>query len=408
MTVKPQDKKTSVKSMRSAAEGGPGDLAIVLTGGGARAAYQVGLLRGLARRLPDLHFDVITGISAGAINASLLASHPGSLREASEELTTLWSRLHTEQVFRVDSTSLGGQLARWGSRLLSGGRGTTTSRGMVDTAPLRRLLLRALAPLGPHQEIVGIRRNIDRGRLSAAALTTLDYSNGNTVTWVEGRDIEGWTRDKRRAVRCRLTVDHVMASASLPLFFPAVRIGPHWHGDGGMRLTAPFSPALHLGAGRVIAVTTRYVAPPAEEDRPQIDGYPPPAQILGHLMNAVFLDVLDEDAARLARTSRILERLPPDQREGMRPIDLMVLRPSVDLGALAADYEPRLPGVFRFLTRGLGTQETKNSDLLSMLMFEPEYLTRCIEIGEADSIARLEEIERLVAPPGEERRTGVA
>jgi NTE family protein len=382
-----------------------GDLAIVLTGGGARAAYQIGLLRGLARRLPDLHFDIITGISAGAINASLLASHPGTLREAAEELTALWARLRTEQVFQVDSGSLGSHMLRWGSRLVSGGRSARQSRGMVDTEPLRRLLLRALAPLGPHHEIVGIRRNIERGRLSAVALTTLDYSNGNTVTWVQGRDIEGWTRAKRRAVHCKLTVDHVMASSSLPLFFPAVRIGPHWHGDGGMRMTAPFSPALHLGAERVIAVTTRYEAPRAEEDRPQIDGYPPPAQILGNLMNAVFLDVLDDDARRLARTSRLLEHVPPEHRAGMKPIDLLVLRPTVDLGALAADYEPRLPGVFRFLTRGLGTKETKNSDLLSMLMFQPDYLSRCIEIGEADAVAHLEEIERLVEPRSEPRRT---
>jgi NTE family protein len=393
--------------MRRGGEVGRSDLAIVLTGGGARAAYQVGLLRGLARRLPDLHFDIITGISAGAINASMLASHPGTLCEAAEELTALWSRLRTEEVFRVGSASLGHQMLRWGSRLVSGGRSSRGSRGLVDTAPLRRLLRRALAPLGANHEILGVRRNIERGRLSALALTTLDYSNGNTVTWVQGRDIEGWTKAKRRAVRANATVEHVMASASLPLFFPAVRIGPHWHGDGGMRLTAPFSPALHLGADRVIAVTTRHVAPRAEEDRPQIDGYPPPAQILGHLMNAVFLDVLDDDAARLARTSRLLEHVPHEHREGMRPIDLVVLRPTVDLGALASEYEPRLPGVFRFLTRGLGTKETSNSDLLSMVMFQPDYLTRCIEIGEQDSLAHFEEIERLVAPAAEQapRRT---
>lgn len=394
---------------RRTGEGEAGDLAIVLTGGGARAAYQVGLLRGLSRHLPDLHFDIITGISAGAINATLLASHPGSLREAAEELTALWARLRSEEVFRVDSTSLGGHLARWSTRLLSGGHGGGRhNRGMVDTAPLRRLLTRALAPLGPHQEIVGIRRNIERGRLSAVALTTLDYSNGNTVTWVQGRDIEGWTRDKRRAVHCDLRVDHVMASSSLPLFFPAERIGPHWHGDGGMRLTAPFSPALHLGATRLIAVTTRYVAPREEEDRTKIDGYPPPAQILGHLLNAVFLDVLDEDAERLARTSRLVERLPPDQSEGMQPVDLLVLRPSVDLGELAADYEPRLPGMFRFLTRGLGTKEAKGSDMLSMLMFQPDYLSRCIEIGEADAMARLDEVLQLVAPSSHPRRTAGA
>ena len=393
---KPASTMSRSPTIASRGDGG-GDLAIVLTGGGARAAYQVGFLRVLARRMPDLRFDIVTGVSAGAINAAMLASHPGTLAEAAEELTGLWTRLRSEEVFRVDSPSLSRHLLTWGVRLASGGgRLGKRSRGFVDTQPLRRLLQRHLAPLGPGGEITGIRRNLDRGRLSACAIITLNYATGETVTWIQGRDVEGWEGRNRRAIDARITVEHVMASTSLPLFFPAVRLGRDWHGDGGIRLASPFAPSINLGAGRILAVSTRHLPAPDERDRPQILGYPPPAQILGHLMDAVFLDVLDEDAGRLAQTNEILSRLPPGERQGMRPVDLLVLRPSVDLGALAAAYEPRLPGFFRYFTRGLGTRETANPNLLSMLMFQPDYLSRCIEAGEADAEAHLGDIVRLV------------
>jgi NTE family protein len=370
-------------------------LAIVLSGGGARAAYQVGLLRCLARHLPALRFDVVTGVSAGAINAAFLAAHPGNLVSAAGALSEIWSRLEVDEVFRVDPWSLGQRAARAAARLVSGGaRVGPGIRGMVDTAPLDRLLARVLATEG--REVVGIGRNLAAGRLRALALTTLDYSTGQTITWVEGCDIEDWERPNRRSVACRITIDHVMASAALPLFFPAVRLGRDWHGDGGIRLAAPLSPAVHLGAGRILAISTRYPRTHAEAERSAVAGYPPPAQILGALLNAVFLDVMDQDVVRLERFNRLLERLPEEERGGLRPIDCLVLRPSQDLGRLAAGYEPRLPKVFRFLTRGLGTRETESPDFLSLILFQPDYLTRLIEIGEADAEARLGEIAALV------------
>ena len=376
----------------------PGDLALVLSGGGARAAYQVGMLRYLARRMPGLRFPIVTGVSAGAINAALLASHPGTLAEAAEELTDLWANLEADQVFHARG-SLAGRVARWAIRLVSGGsRFGPEVRGMVDTAPLGRLLAGALEA-APDGEIPGVQANLDSGRLKAAAVTTLNFATGQTVTWVQGRKIEGWERSNRKSAACRLGVDHVMASAALPLFFPAVRLGRDWHGDGGVRLAAPLSPALHLGARRILAVSTRYRRTRAEEERPQIAGYPPPAQILGHLMKAVFLDVLDEDVARMERFNRLLERLPPESCGDLRPVEVLALRPSVDLGALAADYEPRLPGFFRFLTRSLGTRETASPDFLSLLMFQPDYLRRLIDIGEADAEARAAELDGLLTAP---------
>jgi NTE family protein len=376
--------------------GRPGSLAIVLGGGGARAAYQVGLLRCLGRRLPGLHFDVITGVSAGAINAVYLAAHPGNLAEAADGLTELWHRLEVRDVFRVDFGSLVRLSFSWALRLVSGGsRVGPRVRGLVDCAPLAALLRRALAT-GATGDVVGIDENLERGRLRSVALTTLDYSTGRTVTWVQGVQIEDWERPDRRSATARLTVDHVMASSSLPLLFPAVRLGGDWHGDGGVRLTAPLSPALHLGASRVLAVSTRYSRSTAEADRPATAGYPPPAQILGHLMNAVFLDVLDQDVARLEMINALIRRLPAEECAPLRPVEILALRPSQDLGRLVADYESRLPRVFRYLTRGLGTRETSSPDFLSLLMFQPDYVRRLIEIGEADAEARWEEIARLV------------
>jgi NTE family protein len=169
-----------------------------------------------------------------------------------------------------------------------------------------------------------------------------------------------------------------------------------WYGDGGVRLAAPLSPALHLGANRILAISTRYDRTQVESDAPNVVGYPPPAQVLGVLLNAVFLDLVDQDAVRLERLNHLLEELPPDKREGMRPVDLLVVRPSRDLGRLAAEFEPQLPKAFRFMTRGLGTRETKSPDLLSMLMFQPDYIARLIEIGEADAETRRDQIVRLM------------
>lgn len=397
--MKPVKVRTSHSSPGEAREAG--DLAVVLTGGGARAAYQVGVLRGIARRFPGTRFDIVTGVSAGAINASFLASRSTDVAAAVEELVALWSDLSIEDVFRIDLGSLGGHLARWVARLASGGVARVETKGLVDTAPLAALLARAL-PRRPGGEIAGIAENVARCSPRAVALTTLDYRTGQTVTWVQGCGIDLWERPMRRSVETRLTVDHVMASAALPLFFPAIRLGDSWYGDGGIRLSAPLSPALHLGAQRILAISTSHTKTFAEADRPTSAGYPPPAQIFGHLANSVFLDVIDQDALRLERSNRFLAQLPVHEREGFRVVDLLVIRPSRDLGRLAGEYESRLPRAFRFLTRGWGTRETSSPDLLSLLMFEPQYLRRLIEIGEADVEARSGEILALVKP----RNTG--
>jgi len=241
------------------------DLAIVLPGGGARAAYQVGFLRCLARLLPDARFPIITGVSAGAINAAFLAAHPGSLDEAVDALTEVWTGLEISDVLSADASWLAGNALRWGSELIGGGVTEGRARGLLDTSPLRKLLAGSLGAID--DEIPGIARNIDRGRLKAIALTAVDYATGQTVTFLEGRDLETWERPNRRSETTRLTVDHIMASAALPLVFPAVQLGDSWYGDGGIRLAAPFGPALHLGAKRIVAISTRYASPATHPQR---------------------------------------------------------------------------------------------------------------------------------------------
>jgi NTE family protein len=402
----PGERETSADGSdpRSGRSGdGAGRLALIMGGGGARAAYQVGFLRAVARRFPDLEIPILTGVSAGAINAVHLAAHPGTFREAVDDLTQLWLSLTMDRVFQVDSRSLALNAMRWGLQLVSGGLVHPPGvRSLMETSPLRSYLGGALAARqGP---IPGITEKIEAGRLRALAVSTSSYSTGLSITWVQGDDQVGeWTRPLRRGIRTRISLDHVMASAAIPLFFPAVRIGDEWYGDGGLRLAAPLSPALQLGGQRLLAISTRFDRMEEEAERPVIHGHPPPAQIIGSLLNSIFLDLLDQDAWRVEAMNRILSRVPRENRGHFRVVKLLTLRPSRDLGRMAQDFEAELPGLFRFLVRGLGTRETESPDMLSFLLFEPGYLARIMEMGERDGEARMGEVEHLLAPQDEPR-----
>lgn len=363
----------------------------MLTGGGARAAYQVGLLRGLARRFPDLKFQVITGVSAGAINAIFLASHQGCLAQTVEDLADLWRELECEHVFRPN----------FGSLLPFRRR---KPHGAFSAGPLAALLRKVFDTPERGAPIEGIRTNLERGDLHAVALITLDYSTGQNVRWAQGRRIEEFDGPNRRSVATELTVEHVLASAALPFVFPAVRIGNRWYGDGGIRLSAPLSPAVHLGATRILAMSTGYQRTPAEAERPMVSGYPPTAQILGQLFNAIFLDAIDEDVVRMERMNDILLHLPEEEREGLKPIDLFVLRPSRDIGKLAAGYERFLPRSMQLFARSLGAQETESPDFVSMLMFEPNYLRTLIDMGEQDVLSRIDELAMFLGQDAMEDR----
>jgi len=280
----------------------------------------------------------------------------------------------------------------------------TRPHGILDTTPLRNLLCRILN-VPPWAPIPGIEENLRSGELAALALMTIDYSTGQTVRWVQGRYFDTHEGPNRRTEPTRFTVEHVMASTALPFVFPAARIGKEWHGDGGIRLAAPLSSAVHLGATRIIAMSTGHQRTADEVSKRMTYDYPPAAEILNQLVNAIFLDAIDEDVVRMERMNEMLRKMHPEDRGGLKPIDLLVLRPSIDLGKLAGVYERYLPRKVKLLSRALGARETESPDFVSMLMFEPEYTERLIEIGESDVESRIGEIRAFL---GEDRPLIVA
>src|SRR5256884_5366983 len=278
--------------------------ALVLAGGGARAAYEVGVLAAIAERAPGLEFPIVTGVSAGAINAVYLAAHPGPLATAVGALRAQWSRLVVERVYRIRAGRLArGLLLGTAHTALGRGGAAAAVHGLVDMSPLREFL-------GANIDFTQLAANIAARRLRAAALSTTSYATGQTVTFVHGPpDVPTWRRALRYAVATPLTLDHVMASAALPILFPAVRIGDAFYGDGSVRQTAPLAPAIHLGAGAILVVTQRSEPELAVSRAPPRCEYPSLAEVVGLLLHAIFLDALEADVERIDRINRTLGRV---------------------------------------------------------------------------------------------------
>jgi NTE family protein len=373
-------------------------LALTLSGGGARGAYQAGVLERLGQTLDQLEVGIITGVSAGAINAAFLANYRGSFQAATRELSALWSRLAMEDVLRGAPVEMAKNVTRWGVQLLSGGLETLPRvRGLLDTAPLRAMLGRVLSD--DSGELSGVRRNLAEGRLGAFAVTTTSYATGQAMTFAQlapDRPNVAWQRPYRTGSSAVIRIDHVMASAAIPLLFPAVEIDGTWHGDGSVRQTAPLSPALRLGAERVIVIST--VRAPDYPPAPRLreDAYPSLARILGVTLNSLLYGHTEYDAAQLQRITDLVRACPEARASGFRPVDLLVLRPSEDLGEIAAEYERELPRAVRYLTRGLGTRDANSTDLLSTLLFDAAYTRRLIECGRRDADRQIDALTAFV------------
>lgn len=374
-------------------------LGLVLPGGGALAAYQAGFLEGVCERFPHFSPPILTGVSAGAINAVSLASLPGEFPQRVHRLREAWQSLTVEQVFRVAAWDLGARTLRWGVRLLSGGQTAVQPRSLLDVEPLRRFLTELLHDAS--RSLGGIASHLGNGSLEAIAVTSTRVRTGQSVTWVQGQNLSAWSRSHRVGTRCKLSIDHVLASSALPFLFPAVQLGNEWYSDGGVNLTAPLSPAIHLGADRLLAISTHYRDPASLEESFVPARYPPPAELAGMLLSSVFIDQLDSDALRLERINELVKDLPEDRRRGLRPLRILLVRPSVDLDQLANQHEPELPRSFRFLTRGLGTRQARRNEFLSLLMFQANYLQELLDLGRADAVARESELGSLLGPGGE-------
>ena len=368
------------------------DLALVLSGGGARAAYQVGVLFAIAERRPELDIPIHAGVSAGAINTITLAAHPGTFGSSVRALRREWSRLTVDDVYEVRMTGLMRAGMRWmGQRVFHRGRRPTVVRGVFDMEPLRNFLNQRVS-------VDRIDENVARGKLHAVTLSATCYDTSETVTFVQGAPgVPVWERSQRRAVREKLTIDHVLASAAIPFMFPAVRLGDRHYGDGSVRQAAPLAPAIHLGARRILGISMRAldsaIVPP-----PAVSHYPSAAQVMGMLFHSIFLDSLDTDAERLERLNGILAAVPPGAplRERIRPIKLLVLRPSLDLGALARPHWRRLPTVVRSLVESIGGQREGASDFISYLLFDPAYTVPLMELGYDDANEDWDRIEEFL------------
>ncbi|MEE8133613.1 MAG: patatin-like phospholipase family protein [Gemmatimonadales bacterium] len=370
---------------------GSGGLALVLSGGGARAAYQIGVLQAIAEVAPELDIPILTGVSAGAINTMYLGAHPGPLSVAVDNLRGEWLRLTPDQVYSVPPARLGRSIAKWGVNFLLQRRQSSPSlHGVMDMHPLRRFLERCV-------EFDGIRENLRAGRLRAIALSTTCYTNGHTVTFVEGAEnVPMWHRHMRYAVRDELSLDHLMGSAAIPLMFPAVKIGNAFYGDGGVRQSAPLAPAIHLGAKKILAIAMRARGVAAAKVPVATLDYPTAAEVLGLLLHSVFLDSLDADAERLVRINQLLHRQTDGHESGLRPVELLVLRPSRDVSALAEGKALKLPFTVRTVLRSIGGERARSAGFLSYLLFEPEYTGRLMDLGFEDGRQQREKIEKFL------------
>ncbi len=339
-------------------------------------------------------FRVYTGVSAGAINAVALGSGADEFAVAAAKLREVWLSLTPDRVYRTDVGRLLGIGSRW-MRDLSAGAvfGSSRINYLLDTAPLKELLTHVLP-------IRRLRKHIASGLLRGVAVTAMSYLTGMAISFFDGQAaIQPWIRSTRAGVREKLQLHHVVASAAIPIFFPPVRIRGTFYGDGCVRLAAPLSPAIHMGSDRIVAVSVRHWREPdfLLPSRRSRGATLAVSEIAGVLMNAVFLDSLESDVEQLERVNAAVSALTPAQREKLperlRPIPIMVIRPSLDLGALAEDQYKRFPRMLRYLLKGIGADNGNGSDLFSYLAFEPVYVGRLVQLGYEDAMARRGELE---------------
>lgn len=381
-------------------------MGLVLPGGGARGAYQVGVLDGIASLYgPDdpVPFKVICGTSAGAMNAAYLAASMSGFYRAMTHLRDTWSQLGVNDVYYAGYGKIVGVVMRWLWSFVSGGLGETNPRSLLDNAPLRRLLARNI-------DFVAIQDNIDQDMLRGLAITVAGYSSERALSWFQaGSGVRPWWRERREGRPGKITLDHVMASLALPIIFPAVHIGGEWCGDGSTRQFAPLSPAIHLGAEKILIIDAHYPAPKLDAMSAQKDLYPSLSRVMGYLLDAIFSDSLYADMERVEQTNHILRRTPREKlhanQPGSRQIETLMITPSRRIVDYAAQHVEALPKGIRWLLRSIGNGGKEGDLLLSYMLFEAVFCRDLIELGRRDAALHSNELRRFLGISKTRRRS---
>jgi len=366
--------------------------ALVLPGGGARGAFQVGVLKALAELVPKgtpNPFEVLSGTSAGSVNAVVLASKAQRFKVAVAELEQVWRNFRCHQVYKTDPLTMLRSSLHWFAAIVTGGL-VGMPRSLLDNSPLRALLSHNI-------RFPRIQDALDNGWLDALAVTAAGYGSAQSHTFFQSTDGHAeWSRTRRTGVREELHLDHVMASIAVPMIFPPVRIGAEFFGDGAMRQATPLSPAIHLGADRILVVGVRNEVADELPDSDELPDAPSFAQIAGYTLDTLFMDGLYSDLERMTRINQLVDSVPEEQRHGaleqMRPIDTMVIVPSEDLRVIAHRHHKELPGALRALLRGIGGKQARENRLLSYLLFESAFTTELIELGYRDAMKVRDEL----------------
>ena len=370
--------------------------ALVLPGGGARGAFQVGVLKAVAELLPrdsSNPFRVISGTSAGAVNAVVLASRAQHLRSALAELEQVWGHFRCHHVYKTDHLTMLKSSLHWLASIVLGGWLVGAPKSLLDNAPLRALL-------SSNVHFPRIQDGIEAGHLDAVAVTAASYASARSTSFFESTESQAsWQRTRRLGRRTDLNIDHIMASIAVPMVFPPVKIGNEYFGDGAMRQATPLSPAVHLGADRILVIGIR------DETGDQVpdSGSEPPsfAQIAGYMLDTLFMDGLYSDLERITRINQLIDAMPlenrPESISQMRPIDTMLIVPSEDLRVIAHRHRAELPFAIRALLRGVGGSNPGENRLLSFLLFEKAYTRELIKLGYNDAMKVKDELRDFVA-----------
>ena len=369
----------------------PPRTALILTGGGARAAYQVGVLLAIVklqrnrRRNP---FPILSGTSAGAINAAGVACLADNFGKSVAILASIWRSMHASHIYRADPAGIGISGARWLSALTLGWLLRNPPRSLLDNSPLRDLLSR-------HLDFKGIQRSISNGALHAVSITTSGYESGESISFFQSHSsAHPWQRVHRIGLKSAISVDHLLASSAIPFIFPATKIHREFFGDGSMRQLAPISPAIHLGATKVMIIGAGRTT--SARERSSMALPPSLAQIAGHALSSIFLDGLAVDIERMQRINKTLALIPPEIHEQnnitLRPIETLIISPSQRLDRIAADHASALPWPVKALLTGIGAMNRQGGALTSYLLFEKPYTSALIDLGYEDTMQRSQEV----------------